>query len=65
LPFPTTYQILIESESFPRSWERAVIVKDFFQIFGEVTGVHILVGNRVIVNFKEDLADRITAAWCR
>jgi hypothetical protein len=62
LPFPTTYQILIESKSFPRSWERAVIIKDFFQIFGEVTGVNILAGNRVIVNFKEDLADRITGS---
>ena len=61
-PFLTTYQILIESKSFPRSWERAVIIKDFFQIFGEVTGVNILAGNRFIVNFKEDLAARMTSS---
>ena len=34
----------------------------FFQIFGEVTGVNILAGNRVIVNFKKDLAARMTGS---
>jgi hypothetical protein len=61
-PFPAAHQILIKSESFPRSWERAVIIKDFFQIFGEVTGVNILAANRVIVNFREDLAARMTGS---
>ena len=34
----------------------------FFQIFGEVTGVNILAGNRVTVNFKKDLAARMTGS---
>ena len=54
-PFPSKHQILIESENFPKSWERGVIVKDFFQKLGEVTGINIRT-NRLVVSFKEIIA---------
>ena len=58
-PFPSKHQILIESENFPKSWERGVIVKDFFQKLGEVTGINIR-SNRLVVSFKEDIASQMT-----
>ena len=38
LPFPTDHQILIKSQNLPISWERAIIVRKFFENFGIVTG---------------------------
>ena len=58
-PFPSKHQILIESENFPKSWERGVIVKDFFQKLGEVTGINIW-SNRLVVSFKKDIASQMT-----
>ena len=58
-PFPSKHQILIESENFPKSWERGVIVKDFFQKLGEVTGINIR-SNWLVVSFKEDIASQMT-----
>ena len=57
-PFPSGHQILIESENFPKSWERSVIIKDFFQKLGEVTGINLKSG-RLVVSFKEDIASQI------
>ena len=56
--FPSGHQILIESENFPKSWERSVIIKDFFQKLGEVTGINLKSG-RLVVSFKEDIASQI------
>ena len=54
-PFPSKYQILVESKKFPRNWERGVIDKDFFQKLGEVTGIDIR-SNRLVISFKEIIA---------
>ena len=54
--------VTFESESFQRSWGRAIIIKNIFQIFREVACVNILAGNRVIFNFKVGLAARMTGS---
>ena len=54
--------VTFESESFQRSWGRAIIIKNLFQIFREVACVNILAGNRVIFNFKVGLAARMTGS---
>ena len=62
-PFPVPYyQILVESDNLPTSWEKHVIVKDFFVSFAEVTGIYFLRKKtsegiqRLVISFKEDLA---------
>ena len=62
-PFPSGHQILIESQNLPKSWERLIIIKDFFKKFGEVTGINIIKGrNNLVVSFKEDIASRMTGS---
>ena len=63
--FPVPYQILIESKNLPRCWEKHVIVKNFFNNFGEVTGVYFIPKpshyvQRLVVSFKEDKAKEMT-----
>ena len=60
-PFPSGHQILIESENLPRSWEKGVIIKNFFKVFGEVTGINFYKeGRSLVVSFKEDIASMMT-----
>ena len=52
---------MIESNCLPTSWEKHVIVKNFFMKFGEVTGVNFIPKTsdgvqRLVISFKEDLA---------
>ena len=52
------HQILLESRDLPVSWERFIIIKEFFKKFGEVTGmIHLGYDNgsvqRIVVSFKE------------
>ena len=58
--YPVPYQIMIESANFPTCWEKHVIVKNFFNTFGEVTGVYFMDrGQRLVVSFKEDKAEEM------
>ena len=58
-PFPSDHQILIESQSLPNSWEWAIIVRKFFEGFGEVTGI-IKKKQMLVISFKEAIAARLT-----
>merc|ERR1712126_291972 len=60
-PFPVPHQILIESERLPIKWEKFVIIKNFFENFGEVRGIN-LKGNRLVVSFKDDIAASLTGS---
>ena len=58
--YPIPYQIMIESANFPTCWEKHVIVKNFFNTFGEVAGVYFMDrGQKLVVSFKEDKADEM------
>ena len=53
-----SHQILLESKDLPTSWERLIIITEFFKKFGEVTGVMDLGTTRqgvqrIVVSFKE------------
>ena len=62
-PFPSSHQILMESENFPKSWERDIIIKNFFKMFGEVTGINFFKKNSsLVVSFKEDIASMMTGS---
>ena len=58
-PFPSDHQILIESQSLPITWERATIVRKFFETFGEVTGI-LSMKRRLVVSFKNSIAATLT-----
>ena len=58
-PFPSDHQILIESQSLPITWERATIVRKFFETFGEVTGI-LNMKRRLVVSFKNSIAATLT-----
>ena len=58
-PFPSDHQILIESQSLPITWERATIVRKFFETFGEVTGI-LSMKRRLVVSFKNSIAAKLT-----
>ena len=58
-PFPSDHQILIESQCLPISWEKAIIVKKFFESFGEVTGI-IRKKQTLVISFKKAIAARLT-----
>ena len=58
-PFPSDHQILIESQSLPISWEKAIIVRKFFESFGEVTGI-IRKKQMLVISFKKAIAARLT-----
>ena len=58
-PFPSDHQILIESQCLPISWEAAIIVRKFFESFGEVTGI-IRKKQMLVISFKEAIAARLT-----
>ena len=54
------YQVLIKSRNLPLSWERFIIIKEFFKKFGQVNGVIYLGNNgngvqKVVVSFKDSL----------
>ena len=59
LPFPSDHQILIESQFLPICWEAAIIVRKFFESFGEVTGI-IRKKQMLVISFKEAIAARLT-----
>ena len=68
--YPIAYQILIESDNLPTCWEKHVIIKDFFNNFGEVTGVNFVTKTsegvqRVVVSFKEDMARMMTGSMMK
>ena len=53
-----SHQILLESRDLPTSWERFIIIKEFFKKFGEITGVMNLGTTRhrvqrIVVSFKK------------
>ena len=57
---PVPYQILIKSRNLPFSWEKFIIIKEFFKKFGQVNGVIYLGNNvngvqKVVVSFKDSL----------
>ena len=58
-PFPSDHQILIESQCLPIGWEKAMIVRRFFESFGEVTGI-IRKKQMLVVSFKKAIAARLT-----
>ena len=58
-PFPSDHQILIESQCLPNSWEKAIIVRKFFESFGEVTGI-IMKKQMLVISFKKAIAARLT-----
>ena len=58
-PYPSDHQILIESQSLPISWEKAIIVRKFFESFGEVTGI-IRKKQMLVISFKKAIAARLT-----
>ena len=59
-PFPVSNQILIKSKRLPISWEKDVIIRQFFQTFGEVNGINLITKNKLLVSFKENIASRMT-----
>ena len=58
-PFPSDHQILIRSQCLPNSWEKAIIVRKFFESFGEVTGI-IMKKQMLVISFKKAIATRLT-----
>ena len=58
-PSPSDHQILIESQNLPISWEKAIIVRKFFESFGEVTGI-IRKKQMLVISFKKAIAARLT-----
>ena len=58
-PFPSDHQILIESQCLPISWEWAIILRKFFEGFGEVTGI-IRKKQMLVISFKKAIAARLT-----
>ena len=58
-PFPSDHQILIESQCLPTTWEKAIIVRKFFESFGEVTGI-IRKKQMLVISFKKAIAARLT-----
>ena len=58
-PFPSDHQILIESQFLPICWEAAIIVRKFFESFGEVSGI-IRKKQMLVISFKEGIAARLT-----
>ena len=59
LPFPTDHQILIKSQNLPISWERAIIVRKFFENFGIVTGM-MRKKEMLVISFKQAIAGKLT-----
>ena len=57
-PFPSDHQILIESHCLPITWEKAIIVRKFFESFGEVTGI-IRKKQMLVISFKKAIAARL------
>ena len=47
------YQIMIKSKNLPKYWEKSILIKLFFQKFGEVTGVDFWSNRVVVISFKE------------
>ena len=58
-PFPSDHQILIESPCLPISWEKAIIVRKFFESFGDVTGI-IRKKQMLVISFKKAIAAKLT-----
>ena len=58
-PFPSDHQILIESQCLPISWEWAIILRKFFEGFGEVTGI-IRKKQMLVISFKKAIAAKLT-----
>ena len=58
-PFPSHHQILIESQCLPINWEKAIIMRKFFESFGEVTGI-IRKKQMLVISFKKAIAARLT-----
>ena len=58
-PFPSDHQILIETQYLPISLEKAIIVRKFFESFGEVTGI-IRKKQMLVISFKKAIAARLT-----
>ena len=58
-PFPSDHQILIKSHCLPITWEKAIIVRKFFESFGEVTGI-IRKKQMLVISFKKAIAARLT-----
>ena len=59
LPFPSDHQILIKSQNLPISWERAIIVRKFFENFGIVTGM-MRKKEMLVISFKQAIAAKLT-----
>merc|ERR1712080_542064 len=51
-----THQILLEDKDLPISWERFIILKEFFKKFGEVTGI-------IKLNYKKNGVQRIVVSF--
>ena len=58
-PFPSDHQILIETRHLPISLEKAIIMRKFFESFGEVTGI-IRKKQMLVISFKKAIAARLT-----
>ena len=51
---PVPYQILIKSTNLPFSWNKVIIIKEFFKKFGEVNGVFFVSKDPgVVVSFQD------------
>ena len=58
-PFPSDHQILIESQFLPGSWEKTIIVKKFFESFGDITGI-MRKKQSLVISFKKAIAAKLT-----
>ena len=58
-PFPSDHQILIESQFLPGSWEKTIIVKKFFESFGDITGI-MRKKQSLVISFKKPIAAKLT-----
>ena len=58
-PFPSNHQILIESQFLPGSWEKTIIVKKFFESFGDITGI-MRKKQSLVISFKKPIAAKLT-----
>ena len=54
------HQILIKSQNLPISWERAIIVRKFFENFGIVTGM-MRKKEMLVISFKQAIAAKLTS----
>ena len=62
-PFPSRHQVLVESVQLAATYEKNSILRNFFETFGEVTGVMftgIIFKQMAVVSFRKNIASDLT-----